>query len=237
MLESLLQWLSIGEGYQPHHAPGTPANDVPEQATDAAFVDDLLLFSASMSGMAAHLTKLDAFCDWSGMEVSMGKTMSTCLEYGRASNARERMEDALRVNGQPIHFLTSHETYKYLGIHYRADLNGADHCAVVRATLVKHVHQLQESALFGHDIWHLAETVLFPKACYGFAMGLYTEAHIDQLQSTLFACIKQALRLHNSTQGAMLTLPHDQNGIGVKDLADVYCKEAGDALRAAWRHT
>jgi hypothetical protein len=35
----------------------------------------------------------------------------------------------------------------------------------------------------------------------------------------------------------MLTLPHDQNGVGVKDLADVYCEEAGDALRAAWRHT
>jgi hypothetical protein len=164
----LLQWLSIGEDYQPHHAPGTPSSDVPEQATVTAFVDDLQLFSASTSGMATRLKKLDAFCEWSGMEVSMGKTMSTCLKYGRACNARERMEDALRINGHPIHFLTSHETYKYLGIHYRADLSDVDHCAVVRATLIKHIHQLQESALFSHDVWHLAETVLFPKACYGF---------------------------------------------------------------------
>ena len=29
----------------------------------------------------------------------------------------------------------------------------------------------------------------------------------------------------------MLTLPREQNGVGIKDLADVYCKEAGDALR------
>jgi hypothetical protein len=35
----------------------------------------------------------------------------------------------------------------------------------------------------------------------------------------------------------MLTLPREQNGVGIKDLADVYCKEAGDALRDAWRHT
>jgi hypothetical protein len=40
--------------------------------------------------------------------------------------------------------------------------------------------------------------VLFPKACYGFAMGLYTPAHIADLQVTLHACIKQALRLHRA---------------------------------------
>jgi hypothetical protein len=81
------------------------------------------------------------------------------------------------------------------------------------------------------------ETVLFPKACYGFAMGLYTATHIADLQTTLQACIKRALRLHKSTHGTMLTLPREQNGVGIQDMADVYCKEAGDALHDAWRHT
>ena len=237
MLESLLQWVAMGAGYQPHGAPGTPADDLPEKATDAAFVDDLLLFSASIDSMTAHLRKLEAFCEWSGMAVSMPKTMSTCLEYGGGSNARERMESALRINGEPIHFLTSHETYKYLGVHFRMDLSGTDHCAAMRATLVKHVKQLQDSALYGRDVWHLAQTVLFPKACYAFAMGLYTEHHVTQLQTTLLACIKHALRLHKSTQNAMLTLQIEQNGVGAPDLVAQYCEDASEGLKGALRDT
>jgi len=240
MLEPLLQHLQAGRGYQPHFAPETPVGERPEHATSAALCDDVALIAESIPQMQSHLRKLEKYCAWAGITCSMdtGKTQSTCLEHNSPPDQRERLESLLQINGKPIHFEPKDHPYKYLGIHFTLDLKGNHQLQSLLDKLDSNIATLQASALYGNDVWHLITTNLFPKAQYGLALGLYTKAHIETLETRLNKALRKSNRFQKSfPNAAILTFSRNVNCMGVASLTDIYCKDAAEALLRSVRDT
>jgi hypothetical protein len=149
MLEPLLQWLQAGnDGYMPTPSPCCHGVGAPEQATNAAFADDLALISGSLRGMRNHFRKVELFCAWTGMKVNMKKTAGTCLEHKPQSvPACDRWRATVTYNDQPVSFFKKDETYRYLGVELRLDLCGVDNLRKLKAKIEERAVLLRNSLL------------------------------------------------------------------------------------------
>ena len=87
----------------------------------AAYTDDLVLISSHITHIQSQFQKIDKFCKWVGMDLSISKCALTGCP--NKSKLRPKKFTAFLYNknitfqDQQIPILHQHESYKYLGVH------------------------------------------------------------------------------------------------------------------------
>jgi hypothetical protein len=207
----------------------------PENATAAAYADDLAIFSGSLAGMCASLEKVQLYCEWARIKVNPKKCAFTGREHRtRSATAPSLQAEAaaqIRLDGVSLPFLSHTEPYKYLGVYLSLDRNPNVNFVQLRDKLVQRLTcGIARAPLFGWDRAPVIQSLVVSLIVYQLPVGLLRESQVAELQRLILAPLREASGLPPGTPTAALLYPAMTGGLGLPALAALQVDGHKEAL-------
>lgn len=233
-LEPLLRWLQKGHHTRHHgYTFGTSKSTV----NTAAYADDLTIITKSLSTIKQQLQKLDHFCVWAGMDLSIPKCALTgCPKKSKTTPlVFKALLHATNVTyrNQPIPVLNQHEPYTYLGIHLVPSLSSNIQTYATSTKLTKQCSQLITYPATIKQKISMLDTVIRAGIAYSFYGVPFSLPTIIKLDKKLISLQKKLCGLPNFTPNVDIQLPHHMFGIKAFSLKNAYLRCIGEQLRHA----
>jgi exonuclease III/ribonuclease HI len=249
-IEPLLRWLHRGgQGYMPGCVQ--QKQDPTLAISAAAFADDLLGLTGTMTRLKQQADKITQFCDWAALTVSAGKTYATCAPYRNAQKQTDLQSTArhilcetdgtcrIVIQGKPVQYLCPTQPFTYLGVHMTMTLDWKHQHTKVLTGLRQRCEQLRASYATAPQVKKTILTCIIPSAAYCFPVVPFKASELATLDSILASTIKQAYGLWRSAPTAMVHASEDEGGLGCPSLTAEYRHRNVQAIRAAldWKGT
>ena len=224
-LEPLLRWLSINDrGY----ICASTAMTMPHYANSLAAADDIALLAHDTVQMQRQLDKVQAFTDWSGMQLAPSKCETSAVLWGSCASSRslttdwsiiEPMLQELRVCGVPIKCIPPDQPFRYLGPLFTLTMDWKPNMHMLLDMIASKGLAIACSPATIQQKLEMEKCCTVGTLAYHFAIAPFSLAQIRSLDVARAKVIKRILRLSNSAPSDMLHLPHSHFGCGIVSLS------------------
>jgi hypothetical protein len=232
-LEPLLRWLHQSHQGYPFHTSETAI-------TSAAYADDLVVITNKLPSLQTQLNKIDLFCEWASMDLSIPKCALTgCPNQSKLNPQTFKallQAHNISYRHQPIPVLHQHEPYTYLGIQLVPSLNWniQTHCTTPK--LMQQCKQLT-CPLTTNQKLNMINTVIRAGIAYSFYAVPYSMPTIIKLDKKIIALYKKIYTLPSCTPNIATQLPHNLFGMEAFSIKNAYLRCIGEQLLHALNDT
>ena len=184
-------------------------NEIGQRTLHRAFADDLSLMTGSKESMQSALSMVEAFCEWSGMQVNASKSETSGFDFQRKLALDT---SAFRIGGKVLTQLRPSEPYKYLGI--MCSLTGSfqhekEYIKQITRSLQNkcksHIYLSQQAVpviVMLQESWFRYSAAICP----------WTDPEMEDLYTLWIANIKAAWKISRSTASAIFKFPESFGG-------------------------
>ena len=159
------------------------------------YADDLLLLSASISGLQAMVTLCERFAVSRGLKFSTNviieKSKTKCIAF--TSNKKKLSElSPVKLNGDPLPWV---ESIKHLGNVLEADNSMKKDCSIKRATFIGKLNSLIQEFYFAAPEVIVKIVNIYATSFYGSGLWDLYSADCDRLYKAWNVCIRIVFKL------------------------------------------
>ena len=233
-LEPLVRWLQINDrGYRTR----STSRFAPLYANVLAAADDLALLSNNVQNMQVQLDKVQAFADWTGMQLAPAKCETSAALWGSQGRASaldktsiEALLSQLRIAGSQLKCIPPTDPLRYLGALVTMSLDWKPHLQM----LIDLIHE--KGRAIAASPGTLEQKLDMERQCtvstltYHFAMAPFSLPQMQRLDRARARVLKSILRLANCTPNEVLFLPHSKLGCNFASLTPLYAQLCAESF-------
>ena len=238
-LEPLLRWLSVNDrGYR----CASTLTTAPHYACSLAAADDIALLANNTIQMQRQLDKVQAFTDWSGMQLAPSKCETSAVLWGTHASNRssatcwstiQPMLQQLRVCGVPIKCIPPDQPFRYLGPLFTLTMDWKPNMTMLLEMIANKGLAIACSPGTIQQKLEMERCCTVGTLAYHFAIAPFSLAQIRALDVARAKVVKRILKLPNSAPSDMLYLPQSRFGCGIVSLSPLYAQVCADTLVAS----
>jgi hypothetical protein len=233
-LEPLLRWLD-----QDHLGYSFKTSSM--IISSAAYADDLAVLFKNIKDIQPQLNKLDKFCAWVGMGLSINKCAITgCPNKSKLSPTTFKaylQSHNIQFRNQAIPILHQNEPYKYLRIQLVPSLTWKIQIHTTMTKLKEQSQLLKTSPATMKQKIHMTDSVIRACIAYGFYVVAFSLPTINKLDKILIRLQKDICGLPKSSPNVMTQLPHTMFGLEAFSLRNAYLRCIEEQLQEALNDT
>ena len=207
-----------------------------------AYADDICLLAGSRADMQRLLDRVQAFSDWSGMQLAPQKCEASAILYGSQPRhatdpdtvARETA--ALRLGTQPLRLAPPAQATKYLGIWISLDLNWAHHAEHTIQKLQGKADAIYKSRLSDRQKLEMEASCILHSARHSFCVAPFTLAHLRKIDSLRARLYKYCMGMPASSPHAAVYAPPEHMGLGAESGIPEYTQVCAEAQATSLSH-
>jgi hypothetical protein len=180
------------------------------------------LLAHNVAGTNAILTKVAAFCEYTGMEVRPEKCEVTRINFGTAQPL-----DASRVQykGTRLPAILPDQATKYLWFHISLTLDWRKEKKYVMTKMIQAVEQVRNTCYTRSQVMMLLRTCIIPIFRYSAPSVPWTAAELYDIDKLWSRVVKYSLHPPISFNLAHILLDRAQGGMGLEPAANFMLKE------------
>ena len=232
-MEPLLRWLQ--EGRKSYKMKTSH-----EEVGPLAYADDLSVVTEDPQDAISQAHKIETYCDWAGIGVNVdpvrrNKTVYTSITRTRGTLAQHvgpfkpATPSQLTIQGHTIPHMTSHESYRYLGVLINLELDWTEQWAALMAKVTEEAHLINTCGATTGQQLHMVNTVMRPAIRYSMTVVPYTWDRIQGLHAVLMNCARKAGGLSCRASTLLMMRPKGEYGVGMDSVYHTYIYTALDA--------